>query len=159
MRKPLGVIQVVALSPQLGLRLAIPWYKRLAAAALLPVAPRLALPNGIDAGSLTHDPRVAEAYRGDPLVHDRVTLRAFDAMQRGMRATLRQAGQFVLPLLMCLGEEDPIIDVQVCHRWFEAVRSTRKVLQRYPATYHELHHEAVAPALYALVGDTVLGRA
>ena len=151
--------QVAALSPQLGLRLRIPWFKRLAAAALLPLLPRLALPNGIDARWLSHDEAVVRAYREDPLVHDRVTLRAFHAMQQGMQTTCQQAHEFVLPCLLCVGDEDYLIDVPRCLQWYEAIASGNKRLIRYPGCYHELHHEAAAPELFAALRDAVLGHA
>jgi alpha-beta hydrolase superfamily lysophospholipase len=39
------------------------------------LAPGVAVSSGLDSGDLSHDPEVARAYDGDPLVHDRICAR------------------------------------------------------------------------------------
>ena len=49
--------------------------QKLALALLGPVAPNLAVANGLDAAWLSRDTAVVQAYRDDPLVHDRIAPR------------------------------------------------------------------------------------
>jgi hypothetical protein len=56
-----------------------------------------AVGNGVDAGYLSHDPAVVQAYRIDPLVHDRIGA--------GSRASSRRRGKSVQPRAPLVGAD------------------------------------------------------
>jgi alpha-beta hydrolase superfamily lysophospholipase len=72
-RKP-ALQGVIATSPGLRTALEQQPLKIWAAKVLGALAPKLTLPSGLDANALSHDPSVIEAYKNDPLNHDKVSL-------------------------------------------------------------------------------------
>jgi alpha-beta hydrolase superfamily lysophospholipase len=113
--------------------------------------PGLALPAGIDAAALSRDPAVVEAYRADPLVHNRAGLGfALDAL--AATALLEQVTRLPRPLLILHGGADRIAfpegSRELCARL-----SSEVTLREYPGLFHEPHHE---PEREAVLED-VLG--
>jgi alpha-beta hydrolase superfamily lysophospholipase len=82
--------------------------KMTAAKVLGSTLPWVALPSGLDDSGLSRDPAVIDAYRQDPLVHDKAS---FELAKDGAAAAawaLAHAGDFTLPLLMVHGSDDQI---------------------------------------------------
>ena len=104
------------------------------------LAPRLTVANGLDAAGLSHDPQVAQAYRSDPLVHDRISL-GFGRVMLGVnRWTLEHAAEFPLPLLLVHGGADPIA-FPSSSREVAAALGERATLLIWDGMYHETHNE------------------
>ena len=104
-----------------------------------PILPWLALPTGLDPADLSRDPAVAEAYRRDPLVHDRASLGfASDALAATEAVEARLAPD--VPLLVVHGEADAIAYVEgsreLCRRL-----GGRATLREYEGLRHEPHNE------------------
>lgn len=97
---------LVLSSPFFGLAREPALWRRLAASVLLRLAPALPLPTGLDASALARDQSVVDAYRADPLVHDRLSARLYAAIrssQAGLEARLRG---FPVPVLHWHGRAD-----------------------------------------------------
>lgn len=112
-----------------------------AARVLTHVLPRLAIDLGIDAESLTHDPVALAAYRADPLVTGKATVRwgteSLDAVDRIVGGMSR----IDLPLLVVHGEDDKLNLVAGARALFNAVSSEDKTMHVYPGVYHEPHND------------------
>lgn len=103
--------------------------------------PRLRLDLGISEASLSRDPEVGRAYREDPLVFRRATVRWGAEGLRAIERVKAGAGRIREPLLILHGEEDPISDVGGA-RWLARAVSGPAELHVYPGVRHEPHHDA-----------------
>jgi alpha-beta hydrolase superfamily lysophospholipase len=114
------------------------------------LVPWVTLPSGLDCEHLSRDPAVVEAYRRDPLVHDRMSLglaldaiKAVDELDRGAAP--------LVPLLVLHGTGDAIA-------WVEGSRELcRRVgagasLREHEGLRHEPHNE---PERDAVLDDVI----
>ena len=77
-------------SPSLGVAVKVPAIKAVLGKAMSSLWPGLSLNNELDASKISHDEKVVTAYRNDPLVHDRVTVRWFTEFLSAMeKANIR----------------------------------------------------------------------
>jgi alpha-beta hydrolase superfamily lysophospholipase len=133
-------------APLLRIGFPVPAWKRFLARQLVRVWPTLALPSGIDPAGLSHDPEVINAYRRDPLVNRLISLRTYVGMLQAMRLAMEQAPQVRPPTLLLYGDQDRIAAPEASRGFFERLGCEKRIVG-YPGCFHELHHEAVAPAV------------
>ncbi len=115
---------------------------KLALARLLSnVTPRLTLASGITADMVSRTPEVIAAYSQDPLVHDRVSVRAAQSILGAQQQTLAQAERLRVPLLLLLGTGDRLATPAAGRAFYGGVSSTDKELRIYDGLYHELLNE------------------
>lgn len=134
---------LVLSAPQLAIARPPPAWLRGVADVLAVVAPALPLPNGLDAGDLSHDAAEVAAYRDDPLVHDRITPGLFRAMRRAMPAAAAEVDAVSVPAaLVVIPGADPIVRPDVT-RSVAGRLDTRLPTEvvEYPEMYHEPMHE------------------
>lgn len=136
-------------APTLKLRVPVPAWKRALGRLTPAVLPRLTLGTGLDAGTLTHDPRVNQAYRDDPLVHDRITAR-FNAetFARG-ESVIARAAELRVPFLLLQGGDDPIVDPDGARRFFARAQAPSRAFIEYPGQYHEIFNEPEQEKVFA----------
>ena len=140
--RPERVGALVVSAPWFGLRMRLSALDRLLAPVGARLVPRLRRPAGIEPGHLSRDPRVARAYRDDPLVGTTVTARWFvECSRTAARARTQLAGQMRIPVLFLQGDADRIVDPGTTRAVFEAVPHPCKALRRYPEGYHELFND------------------
>ncbi|MEX2964395.1 lysophospholipase [Microbulbifer sp. TYP-18] len=104
--------------------------------------PRLTLPNRVDPRWLSRDEAVAEAYRKDELVHNRVSLRWFTDFLRQRDLVIARLGQIRVPCLLLLPMSDRLVDSPFTQGLFERIGSAQKWCHVFPGAYHELFNEA-----------------
>jgi len=115
---------------------------KVAAARLLSrLLPRLRIDLGITEESLSRDPSVGRAYREDPLVFRRATVRWGAEGLRAIERVKDGARRIREPLLIQHGEDDPISDPGGA-RWLAGVVAGPVELHVYPGVRHEPHHDA-----------------
>ena len=141
-------------SPLLAVGYPVPRWKSALAGWLTRAVPRLSVPIGLDPSWLSHDPLVAQRYRTDPLVHDRITLRGYAALQTAMREAHEGADRVRLPTLMLYGAEDRVISLAACRDVFERLTCEKRLLA-FEGCYHELHFEPVQPQVIAALAQWV----
>ncbi len=146
-KNPDGVASAILSSPFFGLAMEVPRWKVGLAHIASKLLPWFSLPSGIDPAGLSHDGAVVEAYRSDPLVHHRATARWFTETLKAQRAAIEGASRIEVPLLLVLGEDDPIASVHAMEEFFGRCGSRHKEIRRFPGMYHEplneVGHEAV----------------
>ncbi len=103
---------------------------------------------GIDAGALTRDPKALEAYREDPMVTGRATVRWGTESLDTVNRVREGMDRIETPLLVLHGESDPLNLVRGARELFDALPGDDKTLRTYPGVHHEPHndlgHEQVA---------------
>jgi len=128
-------------SPSLGVAVKVPAIKAVLGKAMSSLWPGLSLNNEIDASKISHDEKVVAAYRNDPLVHDRVTVRWFTEFLSAIEKANNQASEIKVPFLMQLAGDDHLVDAAASKSFFERVSSKDKTLHVYEGLYHEIFNE------------------
>ena len=134
-------------SPGLALRLSRVQLGLLKMMSVL--APGLAVPNGLDVNLLSHDPAVATAYGGDPLVHNKISARLLNSMLLAGKLALSQAHTLAIPTLLVIAGDDRIIDPDGSRRFFAALPPAIATLRDYDGMYHEIFNEIGAERVFA----------
>lgn len=148
-------------APQLSLADPPPAWLRMAAVVLETILPSLPLSNRLDPEDLSNDPAEVQAYRDDPLVHDRITPRLFREMQRAMDAAVRDLPRIRVPAaLVMIPGADPVVDPPTTREVAVALRAFTSVdVREYPGLFHEPLHdtgrETVSADLLAWVAERI----
>jgi alpha-beta hydrolase superfamily lysophospholipase len=148
-RKP-SIAGVVATSPFLRPGFKPPASKLVAGRVLYRLAPNTVMPNGLELAGLARDPAVIEAYKSDPLVHDRMSARlGLDLLRQGEWA-LAHASEFPpIPLLIVHGTGDRLTSAPASEEFADTVIQAAQAgtcgcqctLKLWPGYYHETHNE------------------
>lgn len=139
--EPQAASGLILSSPFFGLALPVPAWKRALAQMLSRLWPAASLPSGIRPEDLSHDPKVVEAYRRDPLVHRVATARWFTEVLAAQTAALRDAPKLEVPVLIVQGEEDRLAQVAATRAFAAACGSPSLTLKLYGGLYHETLNE------------------
>lgn len=131
---------LVLSSPALALRIsgAMTTAHRL----LLALAPRLRVPNPIDARLLSHDPQVARAYRADPLVQSTISASVLETFIHGMAQVQADAPRLEAPTLLLVGGGDRIVDPEGSRRFHDNAPEDLLDMTWFGNGYHEVLNEA-----------------
>ncbi len=105
------------------------------------VAPGLPLQQ-LDAGAISRDPAVVNAYNTDPLVHQgKVPAGLARALMLVGETMPQRAPSLTAPLLVVHGSDDHLIPVEGSRQLVAAVGSSDVELKVYPGLYHEVFNE------------------
>ena len=127
--QPPAVAGAIVSSPFLGLRLAVPGWRRLLGRVASRIAPRLSQPNSLRAEDLTHDVQKQAEQRADPLCFHVATARWFTEASAAQDYVFAHAGRITVPTTWLVGHDDPIAD---------AARSQAVAAKVPGASYHDL---------------------
>ncbi len=139
LRKP-NVKGVIATSSGLHTALEKQPVKVLLAKILGAIMPSTALASGLDPNGISRDETVVQAYKNDPLVHNKVSLGFGKIMLGVTKWTLENAKNFPLPLLLLHGKKDPIAFVSSSVEFSEPL-GEKCTLVLWDDGLHELHNE------------------
>ncbi len=132
---------LVISAPALAVGFEPPKWKVAAARLLSKIVPGALFSTGLNAEHLSHDPAVVESYEQDPLVHGKISARAYIETLRLQAITRAGAPTVRLPLLMLQGTDDHDVDPAATRAFFEAAASPDKTFKEYPGFYHEIFNE------------------
>ena len=131
---------VIATSPFLRLAFDPPKLKMFFGKLIDWIYPALTMSNELDLQHLSKDPAEIEAYKNDPLIHDKVSTRySLELMKKGEWA-VNHASSLKTPMLLIHGEKDQITS-HLASKEFAA--HAQKMVTYIPIEkgYHELHHD------------------
>lgn len=165
-RKKFGIIPVVLYGHSMGGNLALgyeisrkpdisrlivtsPWLKLsnppanwllFLANFLVKLIPNFVISNRINPSFLSHEKNVVDAYKRDPLVHNRISISSFLQMQEWASVILKNKHKVNIPLLLLHGSDDKITSWRgSCIFARETSESTKYKL--WDSCNHELHNE------------------
>jgi alpha-beta hydrolase superfamily lysophospholipase len=104
------------------------------------ILPTMVLPTDLDPNLISHDPQVVQAYRKDPLVHDKASLAMASSTIRSVEWTREHAAEFPSPLLLVHGTADQITYPSGSQA-FAAQAPRNCTLRLWDGLYHETHNE------------------
>jgi alpha-beta hydrolase superfamily lysophospholipase len=125
------------------------WAQKLLLAVLGTLAPNLALGNGLDPQSLSHDPAVVKAYVDDALVHDRVTARLARFIVDGGHLVLERAAAWKVRTLLLWAGADRCVAPAGSAAFAAAAPPALLTAQEFPGLFHEIFNE---PERDAVIG-------
>ena len=139
-RKP-KLTGIISTDPALGQLKPFPAWLVALVSGLAKIAPSVTINNMLDLSSLSHDPAVIQAYRDDPLVHPRISLRLAVDLIRGGGWIVAHAAEFPpIPLLLMQGSQDRIVSPQATEAFARAC-SAQLTYKSWDGLLHELHNE------------------
>jgi alpha-beta hydrolase superfamily lysophospholipase len=138
-RKP-ALAGVIATSPWIQLAFEPPAAQIRLARFMSRLLPGLTQPNELDVQGLARDPEVGVAYKNDPLVHDRASVRLLVEFLDAGEWALEHATELNLPLLLVHGSADPITSAAASQK-FAARAGANCTLKIWEGFYHETHNE------------------
>ena len=119
--------------------------------AVLPrIAPRLRVGNGLDDNFLSHDRAVVQAYRDDPLTHDRIGGRLAHFLAHEGALVRQAAAHWPVPTLLIYAGDDRLV-VPAASRAFAAAAAPSGMVeaQCFESLYHEIFNELDAGPVFA----------
>lgn len=138
-RKP-NLAGVIATGPWLKLAFEPPAWKIRLARLMDRILPGFTQSAGLELTALSHDPKVVEAYKNDPLVHEQISARLFIELLNSGEWALAHAEEFPLPLLLMHGGGDRLTSADASREF--ARRGGRNItLHIWDDWYHEIHNE------------------
>lgn len=115
--------------------------KRALLAVLETLAPNAGIANGLDVEAISRDPAVVAAYRGDPLVHDRIAPRLVRFLADGGPHVRALAPRWAVPTLLLYAGSDRLV-VPAASAAFAAAAPEGVVTTRaFAPLFHEIFNE------------------
>ena len=146
-----GVDALVLSSPALNAGMSSA--QRLLLAATAPLTPNLAVGNGLSAEWLSRDPTVVQAYRDDPLVHDRITPRLAQFIVAAGKVVQQRAPRWSVPTLLLYAGADRCVAPAGSAAFAANAPAGVVTARAWPDLFHEIFNEPEqAEVLGVLVG-------
>ena len=123
-------------------------FQTLLIAVLSRVAPTLRVGNGLDERYLSHDPAVVQAYRTDPLCHDRIGARLARFLADEGTVVQAAAPRWTVPTLLIYAGDDRLVKPDGSRRFAEAAPAAVLGATCFPALYHEIFNELQAEPVF-----------
>ena len=149
-----SVAGAIVTSPWLRLSFKPPRVKRILAKVVDRVFPSLGRLDGIIPSYLSHDEEVGRKYRADPLVHHRITVRAFIEISLAGEYALKHADMIGCPLLLMHGTGDLLTSFAASREFSEKVTASH-TFKAWKGLYHELHNEIEKEAVLGFVKEWI----
>ncbi len=141
---------LVLLSPLLGLKLPVPYWKILAGRLLSRFLPKTRFRSTIDPNMLTHDAEAIRIRKLDHLIRQQVSARWFMESAQAIRTAFAEVDRYTTPTLILQSGADHVVDPLATRAWVEQVnrcqvnqcqRSIPVCLEFLPGWYHEVLRE------------------
>jgi len=124
-------------------------FQKLLLAVLPRIAPDLRVGNGLDDNYLSHDPAVVQAYRDDPLTHDRIGGRLARFLAYEGEAVQQRAANWPVPTLLLYAGDDRLVRPAASRAFAAAAAPSSKVeAQCFDTLYHEIFNELEADPVF-----------
>jgi alpha-beta hydrolase superfamily lysophospholipase len=128
-------------------------FQKLLLAVAAPLAPGLALGNGLQPAWVCSDPAVVAAYLADPLVHDRITPRLVRFIVDAGLLVRQRAPQWGVPTLLLYAGADRCVAPAGSAQFAAAAPPAWVQARRYDGMAHEIFNEPDRARVLADLGD------
>lgn len=115
--------------------------KKVMASILVKFSPSTTLDTHIDPRFFSHDPKVVQAYKNDPLVHQRISFalgHEFFILSKDLFTQVQAIG---IPVYIVHGTADSITSPEGSKKLYHLLRTPDKTIRLYDDLYHETMNE------------------
>ena len=136
-------------------------FQKLLLAVLGPLAPNLAVGNGLKPAWISRDPAVVQAYVDDPRVHDRVTPRLVRFIVDGGAFERSRAVRWTVPTLLLWAGSDRCVAPAGSAAFAAAAPKSALTARVFAPLFHEIFNEPEQAEVFAALGawlETLHGR-
>jgi alpha-beta hydrolase superfamily lysophospholipase len=137
-------------SPALGIEMTA--VQRLLLATLGPLAPDLAVSNGLGPQSVSRSAASVAGYANDALVHDRVTARLTRFVVDGGALVRRLAPRWNVPTLLLYAGSDLCVRPSASAEFASAAPAGVVTARQFPALFHEIFNEPEQAEVLSVLG-------
>jgi alpha-beta hydrolase superfamily lysophospholipase len=123
-------------------------FQKLLIAVLSRIAPGLRVGNGLDDNYLSHDRAVVQAYRDDPLCHDRIGARLARFLADEGAVVQAAAAQWRVPTLLLYAGDDHLVTPAASRAFAAAAPSAVVSATCFATLYHEIFNELDAEPVF-----------
>jgi acylglycerol lipase len=141
----------VVSSPALKLKVVVPSLELNVARLASVLAPTLTRDNKVNPGTISRIPEVVEAYRTDPLVHSKISMRMYTEWHGAAADILARAGEIRIPFLILAGSDDRLVDPQGSEELHR--RSSISELHMLEGRYHEPFNDLGSDEVFDLIAQ------
>jgi len=127
--------------------------QKLLLSVLGPLAPDLAVNNGLKPEWISRDVAVVKAYKDDPLVHDRITPRLVRFIVDGGEFVRRQAAHWSLPTLLLYAGSDRCVAPGGSAAFAQAAPPAVVTSLGFAPLYHEIFNEPEQGDVFVALGE------
>lgn len=113
------------------------------------LAPRLLIASNIDSNAISHDREVVAAYRGDPLVTNKVSSRWYTSIVAAQAEVRQRALSLRRPLLVMQSGDDTLVSPEATQRWAEGASQDLVQFELWDGFYHEMFNEPERGEVFA----------
>ncbi len=138
---PESIAGYAVTSPFLGFAVDVKPTKAAFGHVMSRVWPSFSVPNDVDPSVLSHDERVVEKYRRDPLVLRTTTGRWYTETRRAQKRLLERAGEIERPCLFLVAGTDELADPASSEEVFDRLGAKHREMDVFPNLRHELLNE------------------
>lgn len=139
-------------APYFKLAFAPPRWKVALSKLLAGLLPSLTLPTEIDVTALSREEAVVQAYKADPLVHDRISSAFFNGVHAAGLYPIEQAATLQVPTLVMHGTADRLTSAEGTTE-FARKNPEMITLKLWEGFYHEIHQEKEQQQVFRFVVD------
>jgi alpha-beta hydrolase superfamily lysophospholipase len=139
--KNLKASAIALSSPLLGINVAVPPLKEMAAKFLRRFLPTATLFNEIRYEDLSRDKEVLKNYPTDSLRHEKVSPGIYFGILETTENVLSRASQLRAPLLLQAAGVDKVVSTEAAKRFFANAGSIEKKIIVYDESYHEIFND------------------
>jgi alpha-beta hydrolase superfamily lysophospholipase len=152
LRRRTPLAGVIATGPWLRSAINQPAWRIRSGRILHKLRPSLSQASGLDVTAVSRDPAQVQAYRDNPLNHDKISLRMYFACADAGLWALDRAAEFALPLLLMHGGADRLTSA-AASREFAAKIKQGCTYKEWDALFHEIHNEPEQQQVFAYMID------
>jgi lysophospholipase len=146
--------RAVVSNPALRAAVKVPAWKERVGVISSRFLPRLVMSNEVDPGVVSRDPAVVQAYRNDPLVHDRISVRLYTEWLAARQEVLDRAGSIRAPILIISSSADRLIDPAGSRELAALLPNSE--LKVYEGRYHEPFNDLGADEVFGDLASWLL---
>ncbi|MGC9064281.1 MAG: lysophospholipase [bacterium] len=116
------------------------------------ILPKFYLTNVVNPDYLSHSKEVAESYRRDPLIQNRITVRLGVEIDKNMKLLKEKLSELFPPILLLTSGKDYLVNTEEAINIFNLFNSPLKKYHIFPESYHEIFNEEdVKETAYSMV--------
>jgi alpha-beta hydrolase superfamily lysophospholipase len=146
----------VVTSPFLRLAFEPPKFKLVLASVMESILPSLVQPSGLVVEHVSHDQKVVDDYKSDPLTHDKISVSLFSSALSAADHSLKHAENVRIPILLLHGSDDKLTSPDGSREF--ASKCHHATLRIWEGGYHELHNEPFKDDVFTLIAEWLEGK-